>query len=175
MHQDVAGYLEQLAKSEEFKTATAGKVRTKRMLDRDFVNRFLAFYLLNYRDDSAYKGDLDLFMNKALDKLGEIARSESGDETLRDIEARFKAAMKLSKAVFGKAAFCKNKGHKRINKALFEVISVSFSKLSDAQRTKILEKKDTFSKGFYDAIIIDKNFSKSLISGTAKRYSIDLI
>ena len=170
MHQYVAKVLKRLAESKEFTAATANKISPKRMLDRDFVNRFLAFYLLDYKSDSDYEGDLDLFMNKALDKLGEIKKSRG--EVLEDIERRFKEAMKLSKAVFGEAAFCKKKDHRRINKALFEVISVTFAKLSDAQRAKILENKDAFKTDFYDAI--NENFSKSLASGTGKRPNIDL-
>lgn len=80
--------------------------------------------------------------------------------------------MKLSQAVFGEAAFCKREDYRRINKALFEVISVTFAKLSDEQRAKILESKAAFERDFYHAI--DENFSKSLASGTGKRSNIDL-
>lgn len=73
MHQDVAEYLKRLAESEEFKAATANKISSRRMLDRDFVNRFLAFYLLDYKNDFAYEGDLDSLMNQALDKLEKTA------------------------------------------------------------------------------------------------------
>jgi len=48
MHQDVADFLQKLAESKEFLQATDKKISPDRMQDRDFVNRFIAFYLLDY-------------------------------------------------------------------------------------------------------------------------------
>src|SRR5690554_5967784 len=121
MHQDVAPFLKKLAESKEFVEATRKKVSPERMLDRDFVNRFIAFYILDYESEYKYEEDLDTYMNKALDKLAEKSLEEKND-----IELRFKRAMVLSRDIFGDSAFCKSEDYKRINKALFEVMSVHF-------------------------------------------------
>ena len=42
-----AEFLKELASSNHFVTATRGKIDSSRMLDREYVNRFLAFYLLD--------------------------------------------------------------------------------------------------------------------------------
>lgn len=167
MHQNVAGSLKQLAESAEFVSATRGKISTERMLDRDFVNRFLAFYLFNYETDYTYDDDLDSFMNRSLDRYAKLTEAER-----KDIENRFKAAMMLSERIFGDAAFCKKEDYKRINKALFEVISVSFAQLSEDERNTILRRKDLFKREFYKAI--SNNFADSLTSNTGGKSNIAL-
>ena len=143
MHQNVAWFLKRLAESAEFVEATQGKVSLERMQDRDYVNRFLAFYLLSYDKDYSYDDDLDSFMNKSLVKLSNI-----NDRELDDIEIRFKKAMTLSKDIFGKYTFSKSKEHNRKNKALFEVMSATFAKLSDTDRQVILSQKTKFESLF---------------------------
>jgi len=165
MHQDVAKFLKNLAESSEFIHATRGKVSPERMLDRDFVNRFLAFYLFNYNTDYSYEDDLDTFMNRTLDTVATQSQSE-----LQDIENRFKAAMVTARSIFGQAAFCKQKDYKRINKALFEVIAVAFAKLDDNQRATLIRNKRAFKNSFYSAIPID--FGNSLTSNTGGKSNI---
>lgn len=167
MHQDVADYLKNLAESQEFIKATRGKVSPERMLDRDFVNRFLAFYLFNQETDYTYDDDLDSFMNRTLDKLATLTQPE-----LQDVESRFKAAMVTARGIFGDSAFCKKKDYKRINKALFEVMAVSFAKLSDNQRDELVRKKTAFRKLFFNAVNV--RFADSLTSNTGGKSNIAL-
>lgn len=167
MHQNVAGFLKKLAECPEFLEATRGKISSERMQDRDFVNRFLAFYLLNYDKDYASEDDLDSFMNKALDKLAELNNDE-----LNDIETKFKKAMILSQEIFGVHAFSKNKEYRRINKALFEVMSVSFAKLSDADRQILSSRKLKFKSLFYNTV--KDSFADSLSSNTGGKSNVML-
>lgn len=167
MHQDVAGYLKKLAESSEFVDATRGKISQERMQDRDFVNRFLAFYLFNYETDYSYDEDLDSFMNRALDKLSTLSKSEKNE-----IETAFKNAMNLSKDIFGEFAFSKSKEYRRINKALFEVMAVSFAKLTEAQRTKLVANKRHFKSEFYKAL--ENDFADSLSSNTGGKSNVSL-
>lgn len=167
MHQDVAGYLKKLAELPEFIHATKGRISTERMQDRDFINRFLAFFILDPDADYTYEDDLDSFMNKALDKLARL------EETEREkIEYRFKEAMILSEKLFGDSAFCKQVDYKRINKALFEVMSVSFARMSVDGRGEVLQRKDTFKALFYKAI--DDSFANSLTSNTGGKSNVTL-
>lgn len=62
-----AQFVKELANMESFKRATNYAVKSQRMQDRDFVNRFIAFFI-GYQD---YMGDLDMFLNE---KMGELNR-----------------------------------------------------------------------------------------------------
>jgi hypothetical protein len=167
MHQDVAGFLESLAETSEFKKATGNRVNTDRMQDRDFVNRFLAFYLLDHITEYGKNDDLDTFMNRALSKL-----SEKSDVEKSQIVINFKNAMQLAYDIFGKYAFSKQTKQNRINKALFEVISVSFAKLDEKKRKELLSKKKEFKMLLYEAI--ENNFKSSLSTGTGDQSRVIL-
>ena len=95
MHQDVAGFLQNLSETKEFIKATGGKISQDRMQDRDFVNRFIAFYLLDYNTEYAKEDDLDTFMNKALVKLAKLNETEKND-----IFEKFKQSMVFSYQIF---------------------------------------------------------------------------
>lgn len=89
-------FIKDLADMESFKKATNYSVDSKRMQDRDFVNRFIAFYI-GYED---YMGDLDMFLN---DKMGELNKMTS--EQRDDIRVSFDKAMKCCYAIFEKDTF----------------------------------------------------------------------
>ena len=76
MHQNVSDFLKRLAESKEFLDATQNKIDIDRMMDRDFVNRFLAFYLLDYSKEYLKEDDLDSFMNRSLEKLSKMSDNE---------------------------------------------------------------------------------------------------
>lgn len=168
MHQDgAAQFVKKLADTKEFKKATQHKINRDRMLDRDFVNRFLAFYLFDHEKSYNYNDDLDSFMNKSLTEISLMSTIKKNE-----IENNFIQAMLLSVKVFEDFAFCKKKDYKRINKALFEVVSVSFAKLNDEQRTKLSDKKNKFKSLLYKSI--DSNFRDSLSSNTGGKSNIAL-
>ena len=167
MHQNVADFLKKMAESKEFLQATGKKIPTERMQDRDFVNRFLAFYLLDYETEYSKDDDLDTFMNKALVKLSKLTDSEK-----EEIFINFKASMRLSFQIFGKNAFSKQSKPNRINKALFEVISVSFTKLNDIRKNILLQNKEFFRNDFYKTI--EEKFKDSLSSGTGGQSNVHL-
>lgn len=164
MHQDVSNFLQELAESEEFLKATRKKIKTERMLDRDFVNRFIAFYLLDYEKDYKYEEDLDTFLNKGLDRLAECSDVEK-----KNIKMNFKKAMNLSSDIFKDVAFCKSRDYKRINKALFEVMSVYFAKLTEKEIN--LLKKSKFKNYFYSHV---NDFGESLVSNTGGKTNVVL-
>jgi hypothetical protein len=94
-----ADFIAKLASTPEFVDATDGRIKTHRMLDRDYANRFLGFYMYGVDD---YFPDLDTFMSKAMSDI-----NNKTDLELNRILVDFKSAMKLSKNVFGKEAFRK--------------------------------------------------------------------
>lgn len=163
-----ANFVAELAQNKYFIQAT-GKIDSRRMLDREFVTRFLAFYI---HPPTEYRPDLDTFMNASMKQLNELSHQE------RDlILYNFSEAMKLSKNVFGKWAFRKvyDKSQKRfpINKALFEVWSVIFAKLSDEERKKVLKNKTTLFSSFINLINNDPIFANSITSSTGDKTRVN--
>ncbi|GMO29365.1 MAG: DUF262 domain-containing protein [Termitinemataceae bacterium] len=159
-----AEFIAKLANLKVFIDATGG-IPTTRMLDREFVTRFVAFYLSSI---SAYKPDIDTYMNEKMRALKQISQTE------RDkIEHAFTASMELAKEVFGKHAFRKaydrEEDRKPINKALFEVWSVSFAKLTDNERSILCNKKDVVFGGFVKLMNDDSEFVDSISSSTDQK------
>ena len=167
MHQDVADFLKKLAESKEFLQATGKKISPDRMQDRDFVNRFIAFYLLDFDIEYTKEDDLDTFMNKALVKLAKINETEKNA-----LFEKFKQSMSLSFQIFGKDAFSKQPKPNRINKALFEVISVAFAKLDNLRMSALIKQKELLKSELFKTI--DEKFRDSLSSGTGGQSNVHL-
>lgn len=160
-----ASFVAELADTQEFKEATSYAIRTERMVDREFVTRFLSFYLNSYLN---YVPDLDTFMNKTMNDL-----KKTTSEAREKIKGDFISAMRLSKDIFGDWAFRKadQYPHKKkpINKALFEVWSVLLSKLSDEEKKRLEERKDTLFQNFVDIMKNDQGFYSSITTATGNK------
>ena len=141
--------IKELAERTEFKEATQFAVKPERMLDREYVLRFLSFTELDYKKE--YKGNIDNFLIKGLKKANGFSEKEI--ENVKDI--------------FGKYAFRKyNKDFRRgpINKAIFEIWAICFSELSSEQLGKIRKGKDAFVNGFGE-ILANTEFATALKAG----------
>jgi hypothetical protein len=160
-----AVFIAELGKNENFLKATSWKIKTHRMLDRDFANRFLCFYLLGY---SNYTPDLDTFMSKAMASL-----NDKSDDELNKIKEDFNEAMKLAHLIFENEAFRKifNKYNRLppINKALFDAISTQFALLTKDERILLKEKKVLFKKSLRNLIANDSVFFTSISSSTGDK------
>ena len=156
-----AKFIEELASTQEFKEATGG-INPERMLDREFVTRFFAFYISPI---SEYKPDLDSYMNSKMQMIKNIP-----EDTLKEIRYNFIESMNLTKDIFGKHSFRKvfNKDgdRNRINKALFEVWSVTLAKLPDKERDMLRKRKDTVFDDFIMLLNEDEYFIASISSST---------
>jgi len=159
-----ADFLKELAAIDVFKMATYNKISSRRMLDREFVNRFLAFFLNNLSD---YQSDMDVFLNSTLKKL-----KSSSSEERKIIKESFEEALILSIDVFGRFGFCKLDqfpNRKPINKAIFEVITVLFAKLNHKDRKKLLDRKQVFFEKYIDIFKNDVDFISSITGGTGEK------
>ena len=164
-----ANFVKELAEYKEFLEATTYSIPTERMLDRDFVARFITFYLHPAKE---YKGNLEEYMNVSIGELKNLSNSE-----LDIIRLRFKGAMKTSKRIFGRFAFRKvyilEERRKPLNKALFEVWSVLLSKLTDDERKKLIENKEKVFNSFIFALTSNENSLDRFIStGTADKFNV---
>lgn len=166
-----ATFIAELAKCHEFLEATGGKIDTSRMLDRDFANRFLCFYLFGYENygTKEYGQDLDSFMSKAMASI-----NHKTDEDIRKIKHDFKKSMILSKEVFEEEAFRKvyYRPYDRrppINKALFDAIAVQFALLNDEERKMVLQKKVVVKNKIYEELHKKDYFFTSVTSSTGDK------
>lgn len=168
MNQGIAAeYVAELAKTPQFKKATCGIIPTDRMEDRDFITRFVSFYIQPY---TSYQPDLDSFLTKGMSKIKNLTEDERAE-----MKAGFIRAMVTASKIFGNDAFRKrtdiNDRRKPINKALFEVQSVLFSRLNDAQTDALRRKGDLYQRKFIQ-LNRDDAFRYSISSGTGQRESI---
>jgi hypothetical protein len=160
--------LKELAESDSFKRATGGRIKEKRMANCDFVNRFLAFYLRK----AEYNGKLDAFLNDTLDVINKMNEIE-----IKEIKQAFNSSMDVCFQILGSTAFRrpdpKNPGRfLTINKAIFEVLSVSIAKLSQTNQQHLITKRTMFKHLIYE-LFADADFTKSVTSGTAKTAQVD--
>jgi hypothetical protein len=160
-----AKFVASLANSEEFKRATGWRIKTHRMLDRDFVNRFLCFYFFG---SEAYQPDLDTFMSKAMAYINGVEPSH-----LEVVEEDFKRAMNLSHTIFEHEAFRKVRGEYQrlppINKALFDAVSTQFAVLNNEEEHRLVQNKDRFKELLKEELAHNNDFFTSVTSGTGDK------
>ena len=152
--------LKELAERKEFQEATQFAVKSERMLDREYVLRFLSFTELDYKKE--YKGNIDNFLIKGLKKANNFNESD-----VERVTEQFIRVMNVCKDVFGKYAFRKyNKDFRRgpINKAIFEIWAICCSELDYEQLEKIKESKEKFVAEFGE-ILAGTEFATALKAG----------
>ena len=119
-------FLRDEARSHEFVEATGGSLSWKKMRDREFINRFCAFQML---DLSIYKDDMDEFLAECLKRMNGL---EDHELSLMSFELRTGLANNF--LLFGKHAFRRHepgKDHRSIlNASLWDVMSTGLSKYS---------------------------------------------
>lgn len=157
-----ADFIIDLAELKEFKQYG---IKPKRMLDRDFVTRFIAFYLNNPQN---YAPDLDTFLHNSMAELKQLSKLHR-----EDIKNNFKKALKASWLIFNKDAFRKryhkDDNPKPINKALFEVWTVNLSKLPQSDIDKLISRKKNVKRKFINLLNKDTDFEKSITAGTGSK------
>jgi Protein of unknown function DUF262 len=159
-------FLEYLADLPEFKRATNGSVSSKRMADREFILRFLAFSIHSY--DEYKEAEFDSFLSDVMSEINDMSESE-----LNDLEKKFSQAMTVAYEIFGNDAFRKrdrsNAPRRPVNKALFESWSVNLSKLTFEQIKTLIERKDKLKEMFIRLMNdaeIEPRFDISISQGT---------
>ncbi|MDR1023126.1 MAG: DUF262 domain-containing protein [Prevotellaceae bacterium] len=162
-----ADFIAELASIDCFQQIT--NITPKRMQDREFVTRFITFYL---NKPEEYRPDLDTFMSAAMRKLNDLTQEK------RDvIKQNFIASMRLSNEIFEKWAFRKvyDKNAKKlypINKALFEVWSILLAKLSDDERQTIKNIKEAVFDDYISLMNNDDDFVGAITSETGNKTKI---
>lgn len=159
-----AKFVQELSSLREFQEVT-GKINPERMLDREFITRFLAFRI---KPVSEYKPDLDTYMNIKMGELKTLTETER-----EEIKQSFISSMNFVKKVFGEWAFRKvfdlSERRRPINKALFEVWSSELSRLTENERANLATKGKILFNNFIELMNTDPVFVASITSATGDK------
>lgn len=168
MFYEVAQHEKEMAEDVAFQTATLNKLSSRRQEDRDFVSRFIAFYLQNYEN---YQPDLERFIKEGL----KIVRDKLSPEQISTMKSDFTSAMRAASEIFGDDAFRKRyeEGARRrpLNKAYFEVIASSLAKMDEHKRTVLIRKKELLKRNLL-ILMNEDRFWNSFSMGTGTRDSV---
>lgn len=163
-------YLKKLSSLEVFKRATGYSIKTDRMLDREFVLRFIAFYEIN---EDHYRGSIELFLNSAMDYLNKSYNQKYAS----NVERLFEKVLQTCEQIFEKFAFRKmpDKEKRRpISKALFETWTTLLARCSSDDLNYLILNKELLLSKYIIMFNEDKEFLDSLnsakISSVKKRF-----
>lgn len=162
--------ISRLVDAELFKKMVSSKMSTDRMKDREFVSRFLAFYVNNYQN---YAGNmkLDVFISLVMDDINKQVGVGQSDEIINAFNHSLSVCMEL----LGEDAFRKptmdSKRRNQISLAIFEMLTVSIARLDDSQQTKLVENGNWFRR-LYRSLFVDPQIQKFLTGGTGKPRAI---
>lgn len=137
------------------------------MLDCEFVNRFLAFYLLGIK---RYSGNLEDYLNDVMIRL-----QKESEPTIEKCRKDFLKAMEYASGIFGNTAFRKINSDGRygkINKPLYDAVTVNLARLDEKDCQKLLYKKDNLLEK-YTALLSDKDFVDIITRGTASINNVE--
>jgi uncharacterized protein with ParB-like and HNH nuclease domain len=155
--------IKELAVADDLKSCVNQPNIAKRMMDRLLVLRFLAFYERTYL--KATKG-LKKFLNDFLDAYRNPPQTK-----LHEFEREFRKAMRSSVTVFGEYGFRLRKSDSkrasewatRVNAAVFQVISVSFTQY-DA--THVTRNADAIFEEYLDLVTRDNRWVDAVSRST---------
>ncbi len=125
-------FLKEEARTEVFLEATGRSLNPKTMRDREFVNRFCAFQIL---DLSEYNGDMDRFLAEALKRMNSMEESK-----LSRLSSELHTGMGNNHTIFRQHAFRKHKSDQErrsvLNASLWDVLSTGLSRVDPDQASK---------------------------------------
>lgn len=128
-----------------FTMATGGSIRSDRMLDREFVLRYVSFC---YLDLNQYSGNIDDFLNGGMKYLNHAPK-----EILEQMKKEFEVVMENMYQIMGRHTFRKicPDGRKRpINKVIFESWCHVVKKLSPDEVAKLIWCREEVREAYMD-------------------------
>mgnify|MGYP000670160576 FL=1 len=162
-----AVFIKELANMESFKKATNYSVKSKRMQDRDFVNRFIAFFI-GYQD---YMGDLDMFLNEKMGELNKMTPMQRNE-----IRVSFDKTMACCYQIFKDDAFRKRYNitdrRKPISKSVYDTLSVNIAWLSNEERSLLVNNAESFRSEMI-RLFNNEKFNFSISTGTGQKYNVE--
>jgi Protein of unknown function DUF262. len=156
-------FIKKLAETTKFKEATGYSIATERMLDREFVLRFIAFYELGVEE---YEGTIDEYLNKAMELINkkyptDILHAEK-------VERTFELVLDTSLQIFGKFSFRRMPDEvkrRSISKALFETWTSIMAKYEMDDLQLLVELKKQLKEKYMPMFVDDEEFYNAIGSG----------
>ncbi len=143
---DATLFLKEESQTDEFLRATGHSLNKKTMRDREFVNRFCAFSILEL---DSYRGDMDDFLAQGLREMNAMS-----SDKLAELSTAFRRGLAHNLNLFGKHAFRKHapgqesrrplnkhafrkhapgqESRRPLNASLWDVLSTGMCNLSDS-------------------------------------------
>ncbi len=153
---DATRFLREESRTDIFLEATGRSLKTTTMRDREFVNRFCAFQILNL---DGYR-DMDDFLAACLKKMNDEP------ELLPSLSEQLKTTLGNNLHVFGRHAFRKHEpgqsSRNVINASLWDVMSTGLSRYP---REVVEEQAAKVRKAFY-GLMEDEEFTHAITYGT---------
>ena len=150
-------FLKKESRTDIFLKATGHSLNKDTMRDREFVNRFCAFQLL---DLGQYKGSMDDFLALVLKKMNNLE-----DQDLSRLSMEFRRGLANNYAVFDRHAFRKHThGQEKrgvINASLWDVMSTGLSRYPE----KVVESSLGDLKNKFYPLMDDEEFVASITYG----------
>jgi hypothetical protein len=153
-------FLKEEASTDLFRQATGNSLSSDTMRDREFVNRFCAFRLLDL-DNYSNKDEMDGFLARSLTYMNQLPKAQ-----LHNLSAEFRNSLRNNFSVFGEHSFRKHqRGQQRrgvVNASLWDVMSTGLSRIS---QDAVLSHKEELLDRFY-ALMGDTSFIRAITYGT---------
>lgn len=150
-------FLKDEAATTLFKEATGDSLDAKKMQDREFVNRFCSFALLQL---DTYKGDMDDWLARGLKALQQLSETEKNT-----LSAKFRLGLKNNFEVFGKHAFRKYREAEQrrsiINASIFDVMMAELATRDEA----VVSAKAALLREAFVKRLEDREFERAVTYG----------
>ena len=162
--------LRELAESQEFISATDGKVPTQRQQDMELVLRYIALWQLPAPHRRRSAQPLDEFLNVTVEET--LLAWTPGDWV--QAKGAFFKAIEATSSVLDKHAFRKSVGgprRKPINRGLFEAEMIVFGELDPTTLSQLTSRKSRFQSLLGQALQEDNAFTRALLYATGSAES----
>lgn len=150
-------FLKAEAELKLFKDATGGSLNTKKMQDREFINRFCSFNLLPF---DTYKGDMDDWLARGLVRISKMSEAD-----LEALSQKFRRGLSNNLLVFKQHSFRKHRQTSQsrsiLNASLFDVMMFEICRLDEE---RVAAEADALREAFY-ARMDDPVFTKAITYG----------
>lgn len=163
--------LKEIVEMNEFKKIV--NIRSKRMVDRELVLRFIAFKMKKYRGLEEVEYSLPIFLDKAMEDIDNPSMSI---DNLREYEKELKETLIFLNDLFGEntifnKTLADQSKTKTLNRSLFEIWTVLGSYLSKEEKDYLLENKNIIKKK-YKELLLNPEFNDSITKGTNDKKTI---
>lgn len=163
-----ANFTKGLAKEAAFQILTEKKVSPRRMEDREYATRFIAFQIFDYHE---YIGRMDVFLTEAMMELYEREKGE-----LKELKTAFVTSCNRVFEVLGAGALLRinkeGQWMKRPNKALFDTLAWNFNALNEKAFETLKKNQAAFQEEYKEFMLKDELLYKAISDTTGTKTAV---